>query len=175
LHLDQIALRECDLFLLRPELPLEDSHTLPVLYSEALRHRDGFLILDLGRETAAAFGIRQTLALERQLPLRAAQRFAHLLHGHLRLDDRFAHLSRQVAQIARRRRRIQGRAESISEALEQRGGLAQLLRTVLAKNGENTGSTARAPHFGHAGRSRPCSPIGSWRVNRSLHFVQAYS
>jgi len=90
------------------------------------------------------------------------------------VHDRFAHLPRQVAQITRRGRRIQGGAKGIAEALEQVVA-SQLLRTVLAKNGEKTGSTARAPHLGQAGGCRPCSPIGSWRAKRSLHAVQRYS
>jgi hypothetical protein len=84
-------------------------------------------------------------------------------------------LARQIAQVPGRRRRIQGGAEGVPQALEQGDGLVQLLRTVFAKNGDSTGSTAREPHLGQAGRFRPWSPIGSWRTNRSWHAVQRYS
>jgi hypothetical protein len=51
------------------------------------------------------------------------------------------------------------------------------LRTVLAKNGEMTRSTAADRHLGQAGRERrpECAAIGSVRAKRALQAVQRYS
>jgi hypothetical protein len=145
-----------------------------MLCGEALGHRDGLLILDLAGETAAPLGVRESLPLHLQLTLGARQGVADFADGDLRFDDRFTHLSRQVPQIPSGR--IHGGPERVPEALEQGVRLAQLLRTVLAKNWEKTGSTARESHFGQAGLGRPaCCDIDWVRANRFLHLVQRYS
>jgi hypothetical protein len=81
-------------------------------------------------------------------------------------------LSRERAHIGRRRR-VQRGTKSVPQALEQ----SQLLRTVLAKKGENTGSTAVDWHFGQtvAGGCLACSAIDWEREKRALHTVQRYS
>jgi len=61
---------------------------------------------------------------------------------------------------------VEGSAERIPQTLEQVGCLAQLLRTVLAKKSEKTGSTAGESHSGQAGCGRiACSAIVSVREN----------
>ena len=56
-----------------------------------------------------------------------------------------------------------------------RAACHQLLRPVLAKNAENTCSSARDLHFGQAGRRLPCSLIDCSSLNRFRHLVQRYS
>jgi hypothetical protein len=45
----------------------------------------------------------------------------------------------------------------------------------LAKNVENTCSSARDLHFGQAGRRLPCSLIDCSSLKRFRHLVQRYS
>jgi len=127
------------------------------------------------RRAGPPFGVRQALRSSVTSPPCETTPRAFPVR-HLRLHDRFTHLPRQVAEVSRRRSRRPGpRGTHLGGVFEQRGSLGQLLRTVLAKNGENTGCTAREPHLGRRAAAGRGSSIGSWRVNRSLHFVQAYS
>ncbi|HET9384021.1 MAG TPA: hypothetical protein VFO67_02660 [Gemmatimonadales bacterium] len=124
-----------------------------MLGGEALRHGDGLLILDFPGETATPLGVGESLPLRRQLPFGTGDRFLDLLNGDPGVDDGFPHLPRQRPQVGRGRR-VEGGAKRVPQALEQVSDLAQLLRTVLAKKPEKTGSTDREEQFGQAGRVR---------------------
>jgi hypothetical protein len=149
LHLLELALRERLLLALVGELALEHAHPLAMLDGEPFGDRDGLVILDLAGEAATPLRIGESLPLEAQLPLGARERFLHFGDRNLGVDDRLAHLPGEGAQV-RGLGRIEGGAESVSEALEQ-VGLAQLLRTVFAKKSEKTGSTDDDAHLGQAG------------------------
>jgi len=71
---------------------------------------------------------------------------------------------------------IEGGAKRVPQALEQVGRLAQLLRMVLAKKSEKTGSTACDSHFGHLGWGRfACSAIVSVCENTVSQALHRYS
>src|SRR3989442_1355370 len=101
---------------------LQHPHALAVLGREPVGYLDRLVVLDLPREPAAPLGVGEPLALDGELALGTGHRLAGLLHGQLRLDHRLAHLPRQVAQIPRRRRRIEGGAQGVPQALEHRAG-----------------------------------------------------
>src|SRR2546430_11787150 len=65
-----------------------------------------------------------------------------LAHGELRLDHRLPHLPRQVAQVSRRRRRVQGGAQRVSRSEEHTSELQSqsnlVCRLLLEKKKENT-------------------------------------
>ncbi len=82
------------------------------------RDGDGLRVLNLPGEPAAALGVRESLALDPDLALRALDGLLDLGDGHLGVDDRFTHLPRERSQV-RRRRRIQGGAEGVPQALER--------------------------------------------------------
>lgn len=123
LHVVQLPLRQRELFTLGCELALEDADALPMLGSESFRDRDRLLILDLPGEPAAPLRIREPLPLHGQLSIGARDRLLDLLNGDPGVDDRFAHLAREGAQIWSGRR-VEGSAERIPQALEQVSDLA---------------------------------------------------
>jgi len=89
-----------------------------VLCREPPRYRDGLRILDLGREPAAPLRVGEPLALLGEVAFGPHDRVARLDHRDLGFDHGFPHLPRQVAQISRRRRRVEGGTQAIPQALE---------------------------------------------------------
>jgi hypothetical protein len=130
LHLRQLPLGERQLFALRGQFSLQHGNPLAVFGREAFGNRDGFLILDFAGEPAPPFGVRQSLTLGSELPVRARNGFLNLGDGNLRVDDGFSHLARERAQVGPSRAGggIQGRAERVPQALEQRSALPDRLR-----------------------------------------------
>src|SRR3989449_1515370 len=124
LHLRELALVQGPLLRQRRAFVLEHAHALAMLGREALRYLHRLPVLDLGREPAAPLRVGEPPALVREVALRARQRRARVLDGELRLHHRLAHLPRQVAQVSRRRRRVEGGAERVPQALEQGPRLA---------------------------------------------------
>ena len=93
-----------------------------MLRREAVRDLYRLRILDLGREPAAPLRVGEPLPLGRELALGARRRLARVRDGELRLHHRLAHLAHQVAQVPRRRRRVEGGAERVAQALEHGRG-----------------------------------------------------
>jgi len=147
-----------------------------VFDDEPLGDRHRLLILDLPRQPAPPFGVREPLTLESELAVGARDGFLNFRYGNFQEADRLTHLAGEGAQIGRTCGSIQGSAERVPQALEHSFPLlAQLLRIVFAKNGDSTGSTERDEHLGHASRREPCSAIDSVRAKCASHFVQRYS
>jgi len=130
---------------------LEHGNALAVLGRKACGDRHRFLVLDLGGETTAPLGIRQTLALEPHLALGARHGLLDLGDRDFRVHDRFAHLPGERSEIGGAFGSVESSAERVPQTLEQVGCLAQLLRMVFAKKSEKTGSTAADSHSGQAG------------------------
>src|SRR2546430_1029150 len=97
LHVPQLALVQRELAFQGRELLLEYVRALAMLRREPPGDVHRFLVLDLGREPAAALGIGQPLALLREVAVGARHRLARLTDGELRLHHRLPHLPRQVA------------------------------------------------------------------------------
>ncbi len=124
LHIDQLALVQPQLLLQRRQLALQHPHALAMLRGEPRGHRHRLPVLNLARQAAAPLGVGQALALDGQLALGARHGGARLLHRHLRLHHRLPHPTRQIAQIPGRRRRVEGGAQGVPQALEHEGALA---------------------------------------------------
>ena len=118
MHVVELALREPELLTLVGELPLEHAEPLTVLRRKAARDGDGLGVLDLAGQPAAALGVRESLPLERDLALGAHDGLLDLGNGDLRVDDRLTHLACERSQV-RSRRRIEGGAKSVPQALER--------------------------------------------------------
>ena len=96
----------------------QHAETLAVFCGKSAGDGNGLLVLNLSGEPATAFGVCEPLALERQLALGAHHGLLNLGNGHLRVHDRLAHLPCERAQV-RGRRRIEGGAEGVPQALER--------------------------------------------------------
>src|SRR5882762_6317763 len=118
LHVVELALRERQLFTLIGELALQDAEPLAVFRREAAGDGDGLRVLNLAGQPAAALGVRESLPLDRDLALRAHDGLLDLGNGDLRVDDRLTHLACKRSQV-RGRRRIEGGAEGVPQALER--------------------------------------------------------
>ena len=156
LHVVQLALRQPKLLPLRDQLVLQHADALTVFGREALGHRDGFLIPDFAGEPAAAFRVRELLALGGELPLGPCHGFLNLLDGDFGIDDGLAHLPRERAQIGRGRR-IECGAERVPQALEQGSALADGLREEVGEDGLHSARLAlrtRRPLMGRVLRHR---------------------
>src|SRR2546422_714097 len=119
-HVPELALVQCELALQGRQLLREHLRAPAMLRREPLGNLHRLPVLDLGCKPAAALGIGQALALLGEVALGTRYCLTRLAHGELRLDHRLPHLPRQVAQVSRRRRRVQGGAQRVSQALEHR-------------------------------------------------------
>src|SRR2546429_1555237 len=116
----ELALVQCELALQGRQLLREHLRAPAMLRREPLATLPRSPVLDLGCKPAGAVGIGQALALLGEVALGTRYCLTRLAHGELRLDHRLPHLPRQIAQVSRRRRRVQGGAQRVSQALENR-------------------------------------------------------
>jgi hypothetical protein len=117
-HVVQLALRERQLFPLIGEFTLQHAEPLAVFRRKTTGDGDGLCVLNLAGEPAATLGVREPLALGRQLALGAPDGLLDLDNGDLRVDDRLTHLPCERSQVGGRRR-IEGGAKRVPQALER--------------------------------------------------------
>ena len=124
---------------LRHELALQHRHPLAMLDREALRDRDGFLVLDLARQPAPALRVGHTLTLGGKLRIRPGQGLAHLAHAYFGVDHRFPHAGGDLPQLARTGGMQRG-LKRVPQPLEQtqvsQGGW-RLVRSCLRERGSS--------------------------------------